>query len=317
MRRLFTCAPDRLDFLGACLDTGAARSHVGHSQARAYTRLIGTFTLAKKTTPAKFIFWGTVTPSLGTSKMRVPIAPTIYANLFIEAVHAAVPFLMGSNALEALATTLKDVDNTLKCDKRGTATALKRKDSHIYQPAIRKASTRTATSAQSHAGAPGRLCVALPPGDMVFNRTVLIDLIYWDGRSLLYAVEKDSLYSATSFCRGQSHEDLWQRFLTLWVHAYASHPQVMHTDQAPPFQSAAWEALTDSASTELVHSGIESHNALGVGERYHSFLRPIYRKVWLAHPTLSQEMALSTATATMNQAPGARGLIPTLLIFWD
>lgn len=138
--------------------------------------------------------------------------------------------------------------------------------------------------------------------------------MYSHWRSLLHAVEKDSPFGAASFCRGESLDDLWQQFLTAWVRAYGRHQQVLHTDQAPPFKAAAWKALTDSVGTELVHSGIESHNTLGVGERYHSFLRPIFRKVRLAHLTLSQELALSMATASMNQTAGARELIPMLLI---
>lgn len=62
-------------------------------------------------------------------------------------------------------------------------------------------------------------------------------------------------------------------------------------------------------------SGIESHNAPGVGERYHSFWRLIYSRVRMAHPGLSKDVALSMATAAINQTAGPRGLIPTLLVF--
>eukprot|EP00170_Pyropia_yezoensis_P006806 contig_27732_g6828 len=139
--------------------------------------------------------------------------------------------------------------------------------------------------------------------------------MYLDGRSLMHIVDKDTLYSAATFCHGGAIEDLWKQYLTTRVHPYVGHPQVMHTDQAPQFKSLTWKALTDSANTTLVLSKIESHNALGVGERYHTFLRFIYRKIRLAHPELSQKMALGMATAAMNQTAGPRGLVPTLLIF--
>lgn len=89
----------------------------------------------------------------------------------------------------------------------------------------------------------------------------------------------------------------------------------MRTDQAPQFKAVAWRALTASGGTTLGLSGVESHNALGVGERYHSFLRTIYRKVRLAHPGVTQKVWLSMALAAMNQTAGQRGLIPTLLVF--
>lgn len=101
----------------------------------------------------------------------------------------------------------------------------------------------------------------------------------------------------------------------MWVHPYVGHPQIMHTDQAPQFKAPTWTALTNSADTTLVLTGIESQNALGVGERYHAFLRLIYLKIRLPYSGLSQEMALRMATAAMNQTAGPRGLVPTLLVF--
>lgn len=168
---------------------------------------------------------------------------------------------------------------------------------------------------QRLARAPGRFRVGLPPEDVVLNRTVLMDMMYFDGRSLQHVVDRDTLYSAASFCRGETVDELWQQYLKTWVHPYVGQPQVLHIDQAPQFESPTWKAWTYSAGSTLILSGIESHNALGDGERYHSFLRLIYRKVRLAHPGLTQDKALSMATATMNQNAGPRGLVHTLLVF--
>eukprot|EP00170_Pyropia_yezoensis_P005208 contig_21254_g5222 len=41
-------------------------------------------------------------------------------------------FEEGPNALDALGLYINNVDNILKCDKRGIATPLTRKDGHIY-----------------------------------------------------------------------------------------------------------------------------------------------------------------------------------------
>lgn len=71
-------------------------------------------------------------PGGGRRPRRVPIALTQDANLFIDAVDLDVRFTLCLDALEVLASTLKNVDSTLKCDKRGIVTPLKRKDSHIY-----------------------------------------------------------------------------------------------------------------------------------------------------------------------------------------
>lgn len=163
--------------------------------------------------------------------------------------------------------------------------------------------------------APGRFRVALPPDEIVFNRLVLIDLMFLDSRSVMHIVDRDTLFSAAAFTHGEKLEELWQLYLETWVQPYVGHPQIMHVDQAPQFASPIWRALTRSAGTDLVQSGVESHNALGAGERYHAFLRTIYRKVRADHASMPQPAALSIAVAAMNQTAGPRGLVPTLLVF--
>ena len=62
-------------------------------------------------------------------------------------------------------------------------------------------------------------------------------------------------------------------------------------------------------------SGVQSHKALGVAEKYHSFLRNIYRKVRQEHSNLSTSFALSLSVKAMNDTGGYNGLVPTLLVF--
>lgn len=59
--------------------------------------------------------------------------------------------------------------------------------------------TRTCDVCQRLARAPGPFRVAFPPDEVVFNRTVLLDLMYLDGRSLLHVVDKDTLFGAAGF----------------------------------------------------------------------------------------------------------------------
>ena len=65
----------------------------------------------------------------------------------------------------------------------------------------------------------------------------------------------------------------------------------------------------------MEESDVESHKALGVGERYHSFLRQIYRKVSVQFPTISKEYALSLSVKSMNETAGQNGLRPVHLVF--
>lgn len=341
------------------MDIGATRSVIGRKQAAAYARLTRSDAPLAAAKPANFMFGGVIAPSVGTIDVRVPIAPDYYAPMTVDVVELDVPFLFGLDALDAFGVYVNNLENSLKCDRRGFATALCRKDNHLYlewgesihytlgeldrlhkhfnhpQPdklaaVLRRAgdpnaepSTRSQLDklteacdvCQRLARAPGRFRVALPSDDIVFNAVVLIDIMYLNGRTLIHVVDKDTNFSAAGFTRGERIEELWQLYLDVWVHKYVGHPQVMHADHAPQFESPIWRGLLASAGTELVLSGIESHNALGVGERYHSFLRSVYRRVKLTHPAMPEDVALATTVAAMNQTAGPSGLIPTLLVF--
>lgn len=61
--------------------------------------------------------------------------------------------------------------------------------------------------------------------------------------------------------------------------------------------------------------GVESPNALGVGERYHTYLRTIANKVQAEKPHNSEKQALSLAVNAIKDTAGPSGLVPTLLVF--
>jgi len=291
--------------------------------------------------------------------MRVPLAADLYAAMRVNVVELNIPLLFGLDALDTYALYVNSVENALKCDRRGIATPLVRKDGHIYlewghavhyttaelerlhrhfnHPAAERLSSLLARAGgpkatpnaraeldrvaaacqvcQRLAKAPSRHRVALPAEGVTFNGTVYLDLMYLDGRSVLHVVDRDTAFSAAAFTRAEDVETLWQLYNIVWVHPYVGHPAVIHVDQGPQFTSAAWKALAASAGSEVQWSGIEAHNSLGVGERYHAFLRQIYRRVRMEHPRMLPGAALSLSVAAMNTTAGPRGLVPTLLVF--
>ncbi len=66
---------------------------------------------------------------------------------------------------------------------------------------------------------------------------------------------------------------------------------------------------------ELGRSGIQSHNSLGIGERYHKPLRDTYRKLKLGHPTMQRQLFLALAIKEMNDTLGPEGFVPSALVF--
>ena len=163
--------------------------------------------------------------------------------------------------------------------------------------------------------APHRFRVSLPEKDVVFNHTVCMDIMFLDGKSVLHVVDRDTKFSAAALLRSETIEETWETFMRIWVSVYIGFPDTIATDQGTQFQSQRWRTLLLMAGIKQKSSGVQSHNALGVGETYHSFLRQIYRKVHHATPGISPQNALMLAIKAMNDSAGPQGLVPTLLIF--
>ena len=149
----------------------------------------------------------------------------------------------------------------------------------------------------------------------MFNDTLLLDLMTLDQRTVLHIVCKDTLFSSAAFLKREGTEDVWLAYLRCWSTKYVGHPKMIHADRGPQFDSKQWRSLLHAAKIKQKESGIESHNALGAGERYHEFLRRIYLKVRHEHPRVEMEDCLSLAIQAMNNTAGPNGLSPTLLVF--
>ena len=89
----------------------------------------------------------------------------------------------------------------------------------------------------------------------------------------------------------------------------------MRVDQGSPCTSVRWTRLCDKVGIEVKESGIEHHNALGAGERYHDPLRRVFKKVKHEYPGLNRELALRISVKSINDTMGPEGLVPSLLVF--
>ena len=69
------------------------------------------------------------------------------------------------------------------------------------------------------------------------------------------------------------------------------------------------------AGVKIELSGVESHNSLSAGEKYHDPLRRIYEKILFDNPSMKPDFILSTAVKAMNDTMNCDGLVPSLLVF--
>ena len=96
---------------------------------------------------------------------------------------------------------------------------------------------------------------------------------------------------------------------------YIGHPDVIRVDQESAFTSPEFETLANRNGINIQLLGVQSHNAIGVEERYHSPLRRIFEKIFEEVPNIDPHWALQLAVKSMNDTVGPDGLVPSMLVF--
>lgn len=166
-----------------------------------------------------------------------------------------------------------------------------------------------------HSPGPHRFRVSLPKDKCIFNHELALDLMWLDGSPLLHVVDTHTHFSSARFIDGKSTKDVWHAFLMCWASIYPGYPDTFRVDQESVFKSREWLQLSEDAGIDVQLSGIESHNAIGVGERYHAPLRRIYNKIREDVPDIVPTLALQLTVKAMNDTTGPEGLVPSLLVF--
>jgi hypothetical protein len=153
------------------------------------------------------------------------------------------------------------------------------------------------------------------PAAIVFNHEIQLDLMYLHGKPVLHIVDVATTFSAANFLPAQDVSSVWNTFLTGWATLYIGFPECILADQGSVFMATHWKTACELSNIHLRHTGTESHNSLGSGERFHSPLRRIYEKISLEFPTIPEHVRLALSVKAMNDICGPEGLVPSLLVF--
>lgn len=166
-----------------------------------------------------------------------------------------------------------------------------------------------------HSPGPHRFRVSFPRSACVFNHELALDLMWLEGQPVLHVVDLHTHFSSAIFLQGKTTAAVWKAFLICWASMYPGYPDKFRVDQDSIFKSKEWHQLSADAGIEIQMSGIESHNALGAGKRYHKPLRDIYTKFRADTPSICPDLAVKLATKAMNDTLGPEGLVPSMLVF--
>lgn len=160
-----------------------------------------------------------------------------------------------------------------------------------------------------------RFRATIPPDELVFNMELAIDLMWLSGRPVMHIIDTHTLYQTGEFVKYKSAADLWDTVIRCWAKILIGYPNNIRIYYETAFDSEEFRRTAIEAGVALQFSGVELHNSLGVGERYHSTLRRVYNKVQEDHIRITEETALRMAIKVSDDTAGPTGLVPTLYVF--
>lgn len=119
----------------------------------------------------------------------------------------------------------------------------------------------------------------MPHEDLSFNQDLAMEIMYLDGQPVLHVVDIGTGFGNAAPLSESTVEVVWATFTSIWATLYPGYPNKLRVDSGSICTSPSWTHCTDEAGIQLQISGVESHNSLGLGERYHSPPRRIFKKI--------------------------------------
>lgn len=197
---------------------------------------------------------------------------------------------------------------------QGLARARPNETAPVVLDALKRIWDVCSTCQELHAP-PFRFRVSIPENSLRFNAEVYIYLLWINKRPILHVVEIQRSYQNAAFVVGKTAENLWKRFVQVWASVYCGFPHVLRVDREPLFMAAHFRDAAEACGVVVQASGIEVHNALGVGERYHAPLRCVFNAILLYDRYIDPSLPLRLAVKAINDTMGTNGLVPSLLVY--
>lgn len=194
--------------------------------------------------------------------------------------------------------------------KRGTTGRIQTDTSRLIQDIVDKCQ-----GCQRFGTKPYRFRVSLPNEEIIFNHEVALDLFWLSGNPVLHIVDTYTGYQNIGLPKTLSAQHVWDTFLEAWVTVYVGYPNRIRGEQGSVFTCKLWGDVTSIHGIELQLSGIENHNSIGIGERYHAPIRRIFRFIRAQNPRLDSEISLRLAVKAANDTLGPKGQVPAKLVY--
>ena len=155
--------------------------------------------------------------------------------------------------------------------------------------------------------------------DLVFGRSIAVDLCWIDGKPVLHVVCEDTGFGAARFVRSKgknpSSVEVWLTLLQCWILLYIGPPERLRHDPGTNFASREFGFLLATHGISAIPTPVEGHGQNGKVENAHQHLRKIYQRLRAEAPNLPCDLLLMLSRKAMNDVAGPDGLSPQLLAF--
>lgn len=152
---------------------------------------------------------------------------------------------------------------------------------------------KACTNCAKYYSSPFRFRASISPDELVFNMELATDLKWLSDRPFIYIKDTHTLYQTSDFLESKSASSLLDTFIRCWATIFIRYSSRIRVDHETAFGSGEFRRKSSDSVIPLQFSGIESHNSLGVRERYHSTLRRVYNNVRERHPLVPEEIAFA------------------------
>ncbi|KAI0997666.1 hypothetical protein K3495_g10518 [Podosphaera aphanis] len=104
-----------------------------------------------------------------------------------------------------------------------------------------------------------------------------------------------------------SARDTWDTLRAYWIDVYIGPPDIIFHDAGKNFASEEFRQHTTSMAISTKEVPIESHNSVGVVERYHAPLRRAYEIIHDEINNVPKDVMLQMAVKAVNDTAGPNG----------
>lgn len=132
-----------------------------------------------------------------------------------------------------------------------------------------EAISKDCSTCQVYNSSPFRFRASVPPENIMFNQELAIYLLWLARRPVLHVVDTHTRYQNAVFIKDKSVQGLWEVSIVCWTSVYTSYPQTIRLDKESSFDNSFFRQACTEQGIHLQFSGVESHNRIGIREKFH------------------------------------------------